>query len=271
MTQPDSAPDPVAAVPVVPVSELGLDNALTILSLGTVEVVGQLTNASNATLFCAVTLDGVTVAAAHKPVAGEKPLWDFPDGTLAGREVSAYRVSAATGWDLIPPTVLREGPWGPGMCQLWVEVDENAQLFTMERDRDGYISLDALVPASDERLRRMAVLDVVLNNADRKGGHLLPTPDGRVQGIDHGLCFSTDEKLRTLLWAWAGRSLTGEALEVLARLDADFETVLAPAVADLLTPREIAKTRVRIARLLRTGRHPKPREDGYPAVPWPPF
>ncbi|MGQ0464401.1 MAG: SCO1664 family protein [Sporichthyaceae bacterium] len=265
------AEDPLAAVPLVSVAELGVENALALLEHGTLEVVGQLRNASNATLFCAVTLDGVTVGAAHKPIAGERPLRDFPDGTLAAREVAAYQVSAASGWDLIPPTVLREGPWGPGMCQLWVDVDENAEVFVFERDRDGYVSLDTLVPVTDDRLRRLSVLDVVLNNADRKGGHVLASGDGRLHGIDHGLCFSDVDKLRTILWAWADQPLTTEALEVLERLGADFDSRVGPVLAELLEPREVAKTQGRINRLLRTGRHPKPRDDGYPALPWPPF
>lgn len=266
-----TASDPVAAVPVVPLADLGLDVALDLLTHGTLEVVGQLTNASNATLYCAVTLDGVTVAAAHKPVAGERPLWDFPDGTLAAREVAAYRLSAATGWDLVPPTVMREGPWGPGMCQLWLDVDPTADLFTLAQDGEGRVDLMQLVRRDDDRVRRLAVFDVVANNADRKGGHLLPTADGRVQGIDHGLCFAAEDKLRTLLWVWAGQPLSGEAIAVLGDLAAGFDEHLGPALADLLAPREIAKTQARIGALLRTGRHPRPRDNGYPVVPWPPF
>ena len=150
-------------------------------------------DASNATLYCEVTLDGVTATCVHKPVAGERPLWDFPDGTLADREVATYVVSEASGWDLVPPTVSREGPFGPGMCQLWVDVDESIDL--------------ALLARSDHPdLARMVVLDAVVNNADRKGGHLLPREDGRIQGIDHGVTFSVEDKLRTLLWQWRERA-----------------------------------------------------------------
>jgi uncharacterized repeat protein (TIGR03843 family) len=205
-----------------------------------------------------VTLDGVTAACVHKPVAGERPLWDFPNGTLAAREVAAYRVSAATGWDVVPPTVMREGPWGPGMCQLWVDVDAECDLV-------------ALVRSDDPRLRRMAVFDVVVNNADRKGGHLLPTVDGHLYGVDHGVCFAVPDKLRTLLWGWAGRKLPAEATDVLAGLIARWSDELAPALSALLAPDEVTATRRRIARLLRSGVHPRPREDGWPAVPWPPF
>ncbi len=215
-------------------------------------------DASNATLYCQVTLDGVAAACVHKPVAGERPLWDFPDGTLAAREVGAYVVSAASGWDVVPPTVMREGPWGEGMCQLWIDVDE-----TIDRT--------ILVRTDDDRLRRMAVFDALVNNADRKGGHILPTPEGHLFGIDHGLCFSEQNKLRTLLWGWAGRPLPADAVEVLDRLVRDWAGGLGPALAELLTPREVEATRRRAARLLRNGIHPEPRDDGWPAVPWPPF
>ncbi|MDP9466683.1 MAG: SCO1664 family protein, partial [Actinomycetota bacterium] len=146
---------------------LELDDVLRLLREGELEVEGRLVDASNATLYCSATLDGVTAAVVYKPVRGERPLWDFPDGTLAGREVAAYLVSQATGWDVVPPTVMRDGPFGPGMCQLWVHVDET-------------VDLAALARSDHPDLRRMAVFDAVVNNADRKGGHLLPREDGRV-------------------------------------------------------------------------------------------
>ncbi len=177
---------------------------------GELSIEGRLVDASNATLYCTTTLDGVTATCVYKPVTGERPLWDFPDGTLAGREISAYLVSAATGWEVVPPTVLREGPFGPGMCQLWVDVDET-------------VDLSALARSDHPDLRRMAVFDAVVNNADRKGGHLLPRPDGRVQGVDHGICFSSEDKLRTLLWQWRSLPLTEEAVEVLSSLRAQLE------------------------------------------------
>jgi len=251
-------PDRVALVPALPVAQIGEAAALELLSNGELEVLGRLVAASNATLYCAVTLDGVTAACVHKPVAGEAPLWDFPDGTLAAREVAAYLVSAATGWEVVPPTVMRDGPWGPGMCQLWVDVDENTDLI-------------ALLHSDDPRLRRVAVFDAVVNNADRKGGHLLPTPDGRLQGIDHGVCFAVPDKLRTLLWGWAGHPLPAEATEVLQTLLAQWSTDLGPQLATLLAVEEVSATQGRIAGLLRRGVHPHPRTDGRPSVPWPPF
>ena len=245
-----SETDPVVAT-------LALDAVLRLLREGEISVEGRLVDASNATLYCAVTLDGVTAAAVYKPVRGERPLWDFPDGTLAGREVGAYLVSQVTGWDVVPPTVMREGPYGPGMCQLWVNVDPA-------------VDLKALARSDHPDLRRMAVLDAVINNADRKGGHLLPRQDGRVQGVDHGICFSAEDKLRTLLWQWRGDRLTDEAVEVLSRVRAELEGELGEQLHGLLTVTEVRTTVDRVDRLLATGRHPQP-SDQWPAIPWPPF
>jgi hypothetical protein len=238
-------------------SALGLEDALRLLRDGELGVEGRLLDASNATLYCSTTLDGVTAACVYKPVRGERPLWDFPDGTLAGREVAAYLVSEATGWEIVPPTVMRDGPFGPGMCQLWVDVDDEVDLTVLAR-------------SDHPDLRRMTVFDAVVNNADRKGGHLLPRPDGRVQGVDHGICFSREDKLRTLLWQWRGRRLTDEAVDVLSRLRAGLEGPLAAALHALLTVSEVQATVLRVDRLLRTGVHPQPSPD-WPAIPWPPF
>jgi hypothetical protein len=229
--------------------------ALRLLCDGELEIEGRLVDASNATLYCAVTLDDVIAACVYKPIQGERPLWDFPDGTLAGREVSAYLVSVATGWDLVPPTVLRDGPFGPGMCQLWIDVDA--------------VDLAALARSDHPDLRRMAVFDAVVNNADRKGGHLLPL-DGRVRGVDHGVCFSSEDKLRTLLWQWRGLPLTDDAVEVLSRLRAELEGSLGDGLHEHLTRREVRATLRRVDRLLETRVHPEPSED-WPAIPWPPF
>jgi uncharacterized repeat protein (TIGR03843 family) len=261
------------------------ESALRLLIDGELSVEGRLLDASNATLYCTVTLDGVTAACVHKPVAGERPLWDFPRGTLSNREVATYLVSAATGWAIAPPTVLRDGPFGPGMCQLWIETEDDAQdeLVAVQDPATpvtGWLPVfeavlgdgrrAVLAHRDDERLRRMAVLDAVVNNADRKGGHLLPTAGGHLYGVDHGVCFSTDDKLRTLLWGWAGQPLTEEAAEVLARLAADLDGDLGAALGRLLARDEVDVTRDRVARLLRAGRHPEP-NGGWPAVPWPPF
>jgi uncharacterized repeat protein (TIGR03843 family) len=236
---------------------LELADALRLLCDGDLEIEGRLVDASNATLYCGVTLDGVTAACVYKPIQGERPLWDFPDGTLAGRELSAYLVSVATGWGLVPPTVMRDGPFGPGMCQLWIDVDER-------------VDLAALARSDHPDLRLMAVFDSVVNNADRKGGHLLPTPEGHVYGVDHGVCFSSEDKLRTLLWQWRGLPLPDEAVEVLSRLRADLEGPLGDGLHEHLTRREVRATARRVDRLLASGVHPEPSPD-WPAIPWPPF
>ena len=236
---------------------LELAGALQLLAEGELSIEGRLVDASNATLYCTTTLEGTVATCVYKPVQGERPLWDFPDGTLAGREISAYLVSAASGWSIVPPTVLRSGPFGIGMCQLWIDTDDS-------------IDLAALARSNTEDLRRMAVFDAVVNNADRKGGHLLPSPEGHIYGVDHGVCFSREDKLRTLLWQWRGYPLSDEALEVLSRLRADLEGPLAEALHEHLTRREVAATVRRVDRLLETGVHPEPSGD-WPAIPWPPF
>ena len=236
---------------------LALEDALRLLRHGAVSVEGRLVDASNATLYCAIELDGLSSACVYKPISGERPLWDFPTGTLAYREVAAYAVSAASGWDVVPPTVLRDGPFGPGMCQLWIDVDET-------------VDLAALARSDHPQLRRMAVFDAVVNNADRKGGHLLPTPDGHVFGVDHGVCFSVEDKLRTLLWRWRGKRLTDEAIDVLSGLRAQLEGDLGGELRALLSRREVDAVVGRVDRLLTTGRHPQPSDD-WPAIPWPPF
>ncbi|MYZ08339.1 SCO1664 family protein [Streptomyces sp. SID2999] len=269
----------------VSAADTGTDaDAAELLAHGELTVRGRIRDASNAALFCTVALDGQEATCVYKPVAGERPLWDFPDGTLAGREVAAYEVSEATGWGLIPPTVLRDGPYGEGMCQLWIEVSADAELLALAEGEEagpgwkaiglaevGEGQTALLVHADDDRLRRLAVLDAVINNADRKGGHLLPTVAGHLYGIDHGVSFNAENKLRTLLWGWAGEPLTEDALTILAGLRDSLAAggALAAKLAPLLTPAEIDATRARVDSLLATGRHPEPTGD-WPAIPWPP-
>ncbi len=258
--------------------------AAELLVRGELTVRGRIREASNAALYCTVTHEDREAACVYKPVAGERPLWDFPDGTLAGREAAAYEVSRATGWDLVPPTVLRDGPYGEGMCQLWIETGPGAELLALvdgEEPERGWKAIGfaevgegrtaLLVHADDDRLRRLSVLDAVINNADRKGGHLLPTADGRLYGIDHGVTFNTENKLRTLLWGWAGEPLPEEALDVLKRLrDALAPSgLLTAALTPLITPAEIDATRARVDALLASGTHPEPGTD-WPSIPWPP-
>ncbi len=233
-----------------------LDEVLALLTLGELSIEGRVMDASNATFYCGVTVDGVSAACVYKPVAGERPLWDFPDGTLAGRELAAYEVSEATGWDIVPPTVMRDGPFGTGMVQLWIDIDES-------------VDLERLVGSDRPQLRRMALFDAVINNADRKGRHLLPVSGGtHVFGIDHGITFHFEDKLRTLLWGWRGRKLSSPEREVLEciRFDADLDERL----RQLITRREVNAMHRRIDRLLRTGVFPAPSGD-WPPIPWPPF
>ena len=235
--------------------------------------------ASNATFVGEVC--GTTVV--YKPVAGERPLWDFPDGTLAARERAAYLVSEALGWDVVPLTFLRDGPHGPGMVQVWQEPDDGEDAVTVVRslaERPGWLHVFdgvderdhdvALVHEDSSALRRMAVFDVAVNNADRKGGHVLPMAGGHRYGVDHGVSFHTDPKLRTVLWGWAGTPLAEEEVAGLHLLAEDLDAELAESLTPLLTAFEIEATRRRVARLLRVGELPMPRGD-WPAIPWPPF
>ncbi|MGW1144086.1 SCO1664 family protein [Streptomyces sp. NPDC002454] len=258
-----------------------------LLARGELTVRGRIQEASNAALYCTVEHDGERAACIYKPVAGERPLWDFPEGTLAQREVASYAVSEALGWDLVPPTVLRGGPYGEGMCQLWVDGAPGATgedllaLVDADEPEPGWKAIGRadvgggrtalLVHADDARLRRLAVLDAVINNSDRKGGHLLPAADGHLYGIDHGVTFHTDDKLRTLLWGWAGEPLTGEAVAALTALAAALEPgePLATRLGALLAGPEIEATRARVAALLASGTHPVPGGQ-WPAIPWPP-
>ncbi len=245
--------------PAEPVTRPPADDAeaLHLLRTGEIDLEGRMLDASNVTLVGTIRSGDVGAECVYKPVAGERPLWDFPDGTLAGREISAFLVSEATGWRVVPPTVLREGPFGPGMVQLWIDGDEE-------------IDLAEYVRRDDPALRRMAVFDAVVNNADRKGGHIIPMPDGHAYGVDHGICFSVEPKLRTLLWRWAGRPLPPASLEVLERLAEDLRGDLGEQLHEHLTRREVRRTQQRVADLLRTTLHPEPSGD-WPALPWPPF
>jgi uncharacterized repeat protein (TIGR03843 family) len=231
--------------------ELPREQAVRLLTEGDLQLEGRLADASNTTLRALITHDGVTARCVYKPIRGERPLWDFPDGTLAGREVAAYLVSEATGWEVVPPTVMRDGPLGEGACQLWIDEtrDETAV-------RVGFVKADALpagwltiaaaedddgqayllAHADDVELGQMAVFDVVVNNADRKGGHVLHTRAGHLRGVDHGVCFHVDDKLRTVLWGWVGQPLPGPAIDVLTRLRRDLTGTLGARLCELRAP-----------------------------------
>ncbi|MDP9443057.1 MAG: SCO1664 family protein [Actinomycetota bacterium] len=263
---------------------------LEVLTEGTLELEGRLITASNASFVGVSTLDGVSLGCVYKPVRGERPLWDFPDGTLARRERAAYLVSQGTGWGLVPPTVLRDGPFGPGMCQLWIDVATGEELVDIVPfgavppgwmrildAEDQYRQPVSLVHADVPALRRMCALDAVINNADRKGGHVLVGPDGAILGVDHGVCFHVQAKLRTVLWGWADEPLPADCQEGLARLLAALDGRsggsggrLAEQLRDLLSGTEVAALHRRTRQLRRRGRFPMP-SQAWPAIPWPAF
>lgn len=261
-------------------------DARTVLADGDLTVVGRVVQASNATLVCDATLGDTTVRCVYKPVRGERPLWDFPDGTLAGREVASYLVCEALGWECIPRTLLRDGPFGVGMVQRWIDTREPdphrldlVDVCAVDAVPDGFLpvlrarDMDgadvALVHADDPRLHRMAVLDVVLNNADRKGGHILESPEGRVYGVDHGICLHTHDKLRTVLWGWAGRPVDPELLTDLDKLARRLDDEFADVLAEHITDREIEALHDRILALLDDPVMPRPYGDR--RIPWPAF
>ena len=263
----------------------GLDRrgALQLLRQGRIEVQGRLEVSSNAALYCTLSWGTTQIAAIYKPVRFERPLWDFPDGTLANREVAAALVSDASGWGIVPPTVLRDGPFGPGMVQTWIETDPVAHPWD-------------LVRLSDPRLRPMAIFDAVVNNTDRKGGHILPAsladeavgadvgsgPDIadepvdhsarplHLYSVDHGVCFSDEPKLRTVLWAWRGDLFSRAELAVLEALRGGLDGQLGKRLGRLLEPIEVIATRQRLDELIASGRFPQP-DPERPAVPWPPY
>ncbi|UDY25175.1 SCO1664 family protein [Nocardioides sp. Kera G14] len=246
---------------------------------GELELVGRVTSASNHTYVA--TLGELQVA--YKPISGEKPLWDFPDGRLAYREVAARLLSEATGWNVVPPTVLRDGPRGEGMVQLWCEPDPAQDAVTIVpagQHRDGFrhvfdgVGYDdrpvSLIHEDSQPLRRMAIFDVLANNADRKGGHVLEMPDGHRFGIDHGICFHSEPKLRTVLWGWAGEPLTEDELVVVRRVRAALDGELGAELCFWLSAWDLEALVARADRLLGTGTMPVP-GVGWPSIPWPPF
>lgn len=248
--------------------------------IGELTLHGRVLPASNATFVGEI--DGVRVV--YKPIAGERPLWDFPDGTLAGREVAAYAVSNAVGWDIVPTTILGDGPHGPGMVQLWRDEVEDQSPVDIVRQGDspvGYLhvfdGLDAhdqpvsLVHEDSAPLRRMALFDVVVNNADRKGGHVLPMADGHRHGVDHGLTFHVEHKLRTVLWGFVGEPLTDDEIAGLSNLADALGGDLGRYLSGLVAEDEIVTTARRISRLLARGAFPAPAQSAYPVIPWPPF
>jgi uncharacterized repeat protein (TIGR03843 family) len=254
-----------------------------LLPHGELTVLGRIMPASNSTFLCRLGPEEAGLRAVYKPVSGERPLWDFVDGTLAGREYAAWLVSEALGWSVVPPTVLREGTNGPGMVQLWCEPDPDqapVDLLPAGALPDGRLHvLDAfdqhdrpimLVHEDSAPLRRMALFDIVVNNTDRKGGHVLAMADGHRYGVDHGVCFHEEDKLRTVLWGWHGRPVDDEEVAALRSLADQLDDTLGRQLGELLTAVEIAATRRRLARLMAVGRFPQPGAR-WPSIPWPAF
>ncbi len=258
---------------------------------GELTVIGRIRSASNATFLCEAHLGERQAHCVYKPIAGEAPLWDFPDGTLAGREMSSYLVSEALSWNIVPYTIIRDGPAGRGMLQLWVdqpgdEVGDELQvgpdpvdLLPAGQIPPGFLPVlqaydyagdeVTLVHADDIRLRRMAVFDVLINNADRKGGHILSGVDGHLYGVDHGVSLHVEDKLRTVLWGWAGKPVDDETLESVARLRDLLRGRLGEQLGEHITGREVAALHARTVALLDNPVMPTP--DRRRPIPWPAF
>ncbi len=258
---------------------------------GELTVIGRIRSASNATFLCEAHLGERQAHCVYKPIAGEAPLWDFPDGTLAGRELAAYLISEALGWNIVPYTIIRDGPAGRGMLQLWVdqpgdEVGDELQsgpdlidLLPAGHIPPGYLPVlqaydyagdeVTLVHADDIRLRRMAVFDVLINNADRKGGHILSGVDGHVYGVDHGVSLHVEDKLRTVLWGWAGKPVDDDTLETVTRLRDQLRGRLGEQLCEHITGREVDALHARTVVLLDNPVMPTP--DRRRPIPWPAF
>ena len=230
-----------------------LKSIVEVISNGSLKVEGRFVDASNATLYAVVELDEQAIPVIYKPIAGERPLWDFPDGNLANRELAAFLLSQALKFDIVPFTILREGPFGVGMVQQWIDIDEE-------------VDVVELATSTDPRIRQMALFDAIINNTDRKYGHILPTVSGEIFGCDHGVTFHEDPKLRTVLWQFAGERFTPIEINLLETANEK----AADVVGSLITSTESAALTARVEGLLAAGAFPSPRED-WPAVPWPPF
>lgn len=233
------------------------EDKLQALTSGDLQVTGRLVDASNATLYATSTLNTQEVVCIYKPIAGERPLWDFSDGCLAHREYAAFLVSNHLGFDLVPLTILRDGPYGFGMVQEWIEIDEG-------------IDLAKFFATDHPRLRSMALFDAIINNTDRKIGHLLPVNGKEVYGCDHGVTFHSDDKLRTVLWQWANEPFNEDEIEILRKAETLLKGELGELLIPLLTQLEIENTCKRVSNLLASGTFPIPNPD-WSAVPWPAF
>ncbi len=281
------AADPASTDPAEPSKAVsGLDESRVrhILTDGTLEITGRLTDASNLTLLATATLDDVEIDCVYKPIRGERPLWDFPDGTLADREVAARRIAEYAGWDCVPLTIMRGGPYGTGMVQRWIDQPSDSpelvDLVPAKRIPTGWLPIMravdqdgadvAVVHADEENLKLLAGFDIVVNNADRKGSHILLPGDGRVLGVDHGLCFHSDDKLRTILWGWAGTPLPVAVTDGLHRLAQGMAGNLRAEMGEYLTITEVDTLAKRIDYLEMDPVYPMPPRGRSP-IPWPPL
>ena len=222
-----------------------------IFETGELEIIGRLVDASNASLLCKLPNELKVI---YKPIAGERPLWDFPDGNLASREVAAFYISEVGEFDVVPKTVLREGPFGIGAIQQWIETSEAADVIAMAQ-------------SDDPQIRNLALFDIVINNADRKFGHILITPDEQIFGCDHGVSLHEENKLRTVIWQFAEQKLTSEEV---AKLKGLLSKIDLNHLAKFLSAEEIAAFLQRIQGLIEDGRFSSPNPN-WPAVPWPPY
>jgi uncharacterized repeat protein (TIGR03843 family) len=240
------------------VAALTHDQALHLLSEGEIEVEGLIPWSSNATLLVTVREGERTTLAIYKPQGGERPLWDFPYGSLGMREVASYLVCESLGWDLVPPTVLREGPHGLGSVQFFVHAQEEAHFFTIQDD-----------PAYTQDLKRLAAFDVIANNADRKSGHCLVDEQGHLWAIDNALTFHEEPKLRTVIWDFAGEPLPADVLADLKALETllSRSSQLREALTQLLSEKEVSALRRRTGDLITRGSFPEPGAGR--VVPWP--
>lgn len=233
------------------------DEVLDLLTTGEIRIIGRFPWGSNYAFLAELEKDGAIVPAVYKPSRGERPLWDFARGTLAAREYAAYLISELLGWNLVPPTVLREhGPMGYGSVQLYVDTDSNHHYFTFtEQEKD--------------KLRPLAIFDLVINNADRKGGHLLMDPDGHIWSIDHGISFHKDPKLRTVIWNFSGQSIPDFLLDDLQRTHTSLSDTSFPYqdLHNIISAEEFAALLQRMEHILDSSRFPHPTSER--SYPWP--
>lgn len=240
---------------------LSVEQVLEVLRRGVMEEKGLLPYSSNHSFLVTVSDDALILPAVYKPQRGENPLWDFEWGTLCKRETAAYLVSATLGWDLVPPTVLREGSRGIGSVQFFIDHDSDAHYFTTNEDAR-YV----------RAFRQLSLFDFIVNNADRKSGHCLVGADGRIWAIDHGICFHTEYKLRTVIWEFSCEPIQPDLrydLETL-RTELDNGRGMLRDLRRLLADDEIVAMKRRLEHLLRSGAHPAPipQRRNYP---WPPI